>query len=73
MKPYKSPEYFIKVNFQVLVDMEQVASPVNLQTSTGKIFFIKNYLLMKNLTHFRKTVETGVDPRLDYRVTSILL
>ena len=73
MKRYKSPEYFIKVNFQVLVDMEQVASPVNLKTSTGKIFFVKNYLLMKNLTNFRKTVETGVDPRLDYRVTSILL
>ena len=27
-------------------------------------FFIKNIFIMKNLTDFRKTVETGVDPRL---------
>ena len=28
------------------------------------IFFIKNIFIMKNLTDFRKTVETSVDPRL---------
>ena len=27
-------------------------------------FIIKNIFIMKNLTDFRKTVETGVDPRL---------
>ena len=26
---------------------------------------IKNMFVMKNLTDFRKTMETGVDPRLD--------
>ena len=35
------------------------------QVSTWKVFFIiKNVFIMKNLTDFRKTVETGVDPRL---------
>ena len=29
----------------------------------GKIFFIK-YICIMNLTDFRKTMETGVDPRL---------
>ena len=32
----------------------------NLESSTT----IKNIFIMKNLTDFRKTVETGVDPRL---------
>ena len=27
-------------------------------------FFIKNLLRVRNLTNFRKTVETGVNPRL---------
>ena len=27
-------------------------------------FFTKNIFIMKNLTDFRKTVETGMDPRL---------
>ena len=31
---------------------------------TWKVFFMKIYLSMKTLTDFRKTVETGVDPRL---------
>ena len=31
---------------------------------TWKVFFMKIYLFMKTLTDFRKTVETGVDPRL---------
>ena len=28
------------------------------------VFIIKNIFVMKNVTDFRKTVETGVDPRL---------
>ena len=37
------------------------------QVSTWKVFFIiKNIFIMKNLTDFRKTVETGVDPHLPY-------
>ena len=28
------------------------------------IYVVKYTYIMKNLTHFRKTVETGVDPRL---------
>ena len=31
---------------------------------TWKVFFTKIYLSMKTPTDFRKTVETGVDPRL---------
>ena len=30
------------------------------------IIIIKNMFIMKNLTDFRKTVETGVDPPLYY-------
>ena len=30
----------------------------------GKFFFIKNIFIMKNLTDFRKTLETGPGPRL---------
>ena len=30
----------------------------------GEVFDIKNTLIMKTLTDFRKMVETGVDPRL---------
>ena len=42
-------------------------SPDNLQIYIGKVFFItmKNMFIMKNLTDFCKTVETGVDPRLN--------
>ena len=29
------------------------------------VFIIKNIFVMKNVTDFRKTVETGVDPRLN--------
>ena len=28
------------------------------------VIIIDNMFIMKNLTYFRKTVETGVDPRL---------
>ena len=35
------------------------------QDSTWKVFFIvNNTIIMQNLTDFRKTVETGVDPPL---------
>ena len=34
--------------------------PYNLES----FLFIKNVSIMKNLTDFRKTVKTGVDPRL---------
>ena len=36
--------------------------------STWKVFFYQNIFIMKNLTDFRETVETSVDPRL-YIVT----
>ena len=32
--------------------------------STWKFFFYQNIFIMKNLTDFRETVETSVDPRL---------
>ena len=35
--------------------------PLNLESF---IIIIKNLSIMKNLTDFRKTAETGVDPRL---------
>ena len=34
------------------------------QISSSKVFFIENIFIMKNLTDFRQTLETGVDPRL---------
>ena len=35
------------------------------QISTLQVFFIiQNIFIMKNVTDFRETVETGVDPRL---------
>ena len=37
------------------------------QFQLGKYFIvIKNIFIVKNLTNFRKTVETGVDPRLKW-------
>ena len=41
------------------------------QISTWKVFFIKNIFIMKYLTDFRKTLETGLGPRLR-RVTIFL-
>ena len=40
-----------------MLDMEQ---DFNMES-----LFIKNIFIMKNLTEFRKTVETGVDARLN--------
>ena len=33
-------------------------------SNLGSVFIIKIIFIMKNVTDFRKTVETGVDPRL---------
>ena len=32
------------------------------------VFINKNIFNMKNVTYFSKTVETGVDPHLQYRI-----
>jgi len=40
----------------------------------GKFFlFIKNVSILKNLTDFRKTAETGVDPRLQIKLVPSVL
>ena len=41
----------------------------NLESAT---IIIKNMFIMKNLTDFRKTVETGVNPHLDTRIKCFL-
>ena len=67
-------DYFTKINFHVVVNMEQFALSI-CRFQLGKIFFFYQKLfIMKNLTDFRKTVETGVDPRLlnDTRICSRL-
>ena len=38
----------------------------------GSFIIIKSMFIMKNLTDFRKTVETGVNPHLDTRINSFL-
>ena len=58
MNPSKSADYFIKVNFRIVVDMKE--------GEIGNFYIIKNIFIMKNLTDFRKSVETGVDPCLRY-------
>ena len=47
MKPYKSADYFIKVNFYVVVEMEQSESYQSVNFSWERFFnnFIKNYML----------------------------
>ena len=65
MRPWKSRDYFIKVSFYVVVDMYSKARSVNLVCDMEINFIdIKNTFVMKNLTNFHKTVETGIDPRL---------
>ena len=67
MKPCKLADYFIKINFNIVVDMKQGESKPFSRLQLGSFFFlivIKNILVMKNLTNFHKTEETGVDPRL---------
>ena len=38
----------------------------------GSFIIIKSMFIMKNLTDFRKTVETGVNPHLDTRIQCFL-
>ena len=57
MNPCKSADYFIKVISTLYVGY-------GARFQLGKLFIIKNIFGMKNLTDFRKTVETVVDPRL---------
>ena len=57
MKPCKSPDYFTKVSFHIVVDMRP---DFNLES----IFITKNIFIMKNPTNFGKRAETGVDPCL---------
>ena len=60
MEPFKSAGYFIKVNF--LIDHSGYGERFQLN---GKLnIIVKNIFIVKNLTDFRKTVETGVNPRL---------
>ena len=64
MKPCKSPDYFIKVSFHILVDMKQDESNI-FQISTRKaVLLLKNMFIMKDPTDFGKMVENGVDPCL---------
>ena len=51
---------FIKVNFHVVVDMEQGESKPLSRFQLGKL----KLFIMKNLTDFCKMVKTGVDPCL---------
>ena len=48
-----SPNLFVPIYYHTIY-----------QISTWKDFLLKVYLFMKHLTDFRKTLETGVDPRL---------
>ena len=48
-----SPNLFVPIYYHTIY-----------QISTWKVFLLKVYLFMKHLTDFRKTLETGVDPRL---------
>ena len=50
--------------------MKPDALAENVQTifeiSSGKLILKKSIFTMKNLADFRKTVETGMDPRLNF-------
>ena len=45
-------------------DVGQFHSPRMNPWNLESFLFIKNIFILKNLTDFRKTVETGLDPRL---------
>ena len=56
----RSLDYNIKVNFHIVVAiMKQGQSSVSLES-----FLLEKIFVMKNVSDFRKFVETGVDPRL---------
>ena len=52
MKPCKSADYY------------PCCVGYGAKFQLGKFYIIKKIFVLKNLTDFRKTVETGVDPRL---------
>ena len=75
MKPWKSADYFLKVNFHA-VDMEQGESKPSPDFNL-KVFFLKNLFITKTLTDFSEygarrlqtvfqisIVETGMNPCL---------
>ena len=66
MKPCKLVDYFIEVNFYIVADMKQGESKPfsRLQLERFFLIVIKNILVMKNLTNFHKSEETGVNPLL---------
>ena len=66
MKPWKPADYFSKVSFHIVVDMKQGESKPfpDFNLVFLLLLFSKNIFIMKNLTDFRKSMETGVDPCL---------
>ena len=65
MKPCKSADYFIKVNFHVVVDTEQSESRLYSRFQLGKFFLLK-YIYYD----LRKKLVTNVDARLQVNVIS---
>jgi len=62
MKPCKAANYFIKVNFRVVVRIWSNASPNHfLDLKLESLFYYQKYIYNENPTKVRKTVETGVD------------
>ena len=59
----QSPLSWVSVSHsdRILTDCPNHYPEFNLESLK---FFTKNIFIMKNLTDFRKTVETGMDPRL---------
>ena len=62
MKPCQSVDWFLKVNSNFVVDTQQDKScKYRLWHGVRKYVLV---VVVQNLTDFRKTMETGVDPRL---------
>ena len=59
----RSPDYFTKVSFDIVVDMRQGESNIN-RKALESIFITKNIFIMKNPTDLGKTMENGGDPYL---------
>ena len=64
MLPLKS-RFLVSESFRK--DNGQLHSPWMKPCNLESIFCIKNISIMKNLTDFRKMVETNVDPCLEIR------
>ena len=61
----KSPDYFIKISFHIVVDMNEARRVQHFPDfNLESIFITKNIFIMKNPTDLGKTVETSVDPCL---------